>query len=159
MDHSGASEMQVKSAPSARWKGNSVEFFHLLVGRKRASMDLWLTATERNTLYGHCGVEGDGEPAPGERGGYAQEVSGGVSGRNAMQAPGAPVPADCVAFAGIGRRRSLREGARAGASDRAGFRLASDRATRLLYGGRRARPDDRGSESAGTRSPPATRGT
>src|SRR5229473_8545145 len=31
-----------------RWKGNSIEFFHLLVGRKRASMDLWLTATERN---------------------------------------------------------------------------------------------------------------
>ena len=34
-------------------------FSHLLVGRKRAFMDLWLTATERNTLYGHSGVEGD----------------------------------------------------------------------------------------------------
>ena len=29
----------------------SFRFFHLRVGRKRASMDLWLTATERNTQW------------------------------------------------------------------------------------------------------------
>ena len=29
-----------------------------------------------------------------------------------MPAPGASLPADCLAFAGVGRRRSLREGAR-----------------------------------------------
>src|SRR5260370_13737839 len=113
MGHSGASEMQVKCAPKSGGKEIPLSF-RLLMRRQRAFMDLWLTATERNENSGRSGVDGDGEPAPGERGGYAQEVSGGVSGRDAMQAPGAPVPADCLASAGIGRRRSLREGARAG---------------------------------------------
>jgi Protein of unknown function (DUF2924) len=38
---SGAPEMQANSAPQR-------SYFHLLVWRKRAFMDLWLTATERN---------------------------------------------------------------------------------------------------------------
>ena len=54
------------------------------------------------------------KPAPGELGGSAREVSGGVSGRDAIPAPGTSVPADCLASAGTGRRRSLRTGARAG---------------------------------------------
>ena len=68
------------------------------------------------------------KPAPGESGGSAREVSGGVSGRNAIPAPGTSVPADCLASAGTGRRRSLRTGSRAGAGDRAGCRLANGRA-------------------------------
>src|SRR6185436_14793962 len=50
MDHSGGSEMQAKSARKCWGKRNSVEFFHLLVGRNRAFMDLWLTATERTRV-------------------------------------------------------------------------------------------------------------
>ena len=34
--------------------------------------------------------------------GSTQEVSGGISGRDAVPASGAPVPADCLAYAGIG---------------------------------------------------------
>jgi len=44
MDHSGGPEMQVQICPEVL----VALLFHLLVGRKRASMDLWLTATERN---------------------------------------------------------------------------------------------------------------
>ena len=40
-------------------KGHFGGLFHLLVGRKGASMDLWLTATERNMPYGSSGVEGN----------------------------------------------------------------------------------------------------
>ena len=29
-------------------------------------MDLWLTGTERSTVYGHSGFDGNREPAPGK---------------------------------------------------------------------------------------------
>src|ERR1017187_9786057 len=95
----------------------------LLLGWQRAFMGPWLTATETKYRYGHGGINGDREPAPGESGGSAREVSGGVSGGNKSAAPGASVSAHRLAFAGLSRRRSFRTGPRAGAPDRAGCRL------------------------------------
>src|SRR6266853_2777113 len=41
-----------------------------------------VTATERKYNCGHCGIDGDREPAPGDSGGSAREVPGAVSGGN-----------------------------------------------------------------------------
>jgi len=79
---------------------------------------------EENKDCGQCGIDGNREPAPG---GSAREVSGGVSGRNLIAAPGTSVPADRLAAADTGRRRSLGTRSRPGAGDRARCARAQSR--------------------------------
>ena len=100
------------------------------------------------------------KPAPGKSGGSAREVSGGVSGRDAMPAPGASVPADRLAAAGFGRRRSLanaRAQRRGEIAQDADLRIVAPRDF-FTVGGERIETTSGDRDRPATGSPPAAAG-
>ena len=76
--------------------------------RVRSVIDMALKAYRRRQIdvrIARLSIDGNREPAPGQRVGTAREVSGSVSGRDAIPAPGTSFPANRLAAAGACRRR------------------------------------------------------